>query len=261
MAIEWWSPALTARAGVNSWLNLPTASSCCTPSSRARWLVLPGARQISQVAGARAEAVMACESVGASALSRMAKHAIQTVQRLLVKYLRMVTIICELPCRRISIRPGTTADSCLTRAPGLEAVALDQHRVDAVGQPDLAVLDGALQLHVAVRHFLQLGAGLGRDVDDGKVFRTLELVGDLLVPDVAGRAVAVDHHVFRPPAGFHQALFIGLAHFDPQFNGARQILLPQVRLVRVEQALGEFQALAGVDGKGQQADHDPLVRL
>jgi hypothetical protein len=70
-----------------------------------------------------------------------------------------------------------------------------------------------------------------RDVDDGEVARAVELVGDALPPDVAGRAVAVHDHVLGAAAGFQQALLVGLADLDPGVDRAGQVLLPQVRLV------------------------------
>ena len=50
----------------------------------------------------------------------------------------------------------------------------DGHVDLAIGEPGLAVLDVALQLHVAPRHGRQRGAGLGGEGDDGEVVEALQ---------------------------------------------------------------------------------------
>ncbi|KAF1858298.1 hypothetical protein Lal_00014799 [Lupinus albus] len=142
---------------------------------------------------------------------------------------------------------------------GQQDLALDLHGALAVGQPHLAVLDRALQLHRTLGHLFQLGAGFCRDVDDGDFLRAFELAGEALEPDVAGGAVAVHDHVCGTAGRLHEAAFVGLADLDPEVDGPRQVLEPQGGLFDVEQVLAVGERRVGVQGEGEQADHHALV--
>ncbi|MNT22273.1 hypothetical protein D3C72_1576520 [compost metagenome] len=118
-----------------------------------------------------------------------------------------------------------------------------------------------MQLHGALRQLAHVLRRFRRQVDHGQVLRPFQFIRDLLPPDVARCAIAVNDDLFRTAARLEDALFVGLAHFDPQLDGARQVFLPQVGLFRVEQALGKRQRLVGMDGERQQAHHHALVRF
>jgi hypothetical protein len=61
----------------------------------------------------------------------------------------------------------------------------------------------------------------------------------------------------RPQA--FRITFSSAAHFNRQLDGAGQVLVPQIRLLDVEQALGKGQRVVGVDGERHQAHHHALV--
>src|SRR5688572_23813433 len=95
-------------------------------------------------------------------------------------------------------RPGLAESTNLWPIPPfllLPGFARDFHRGGAVGQPDLPVLDRALQLHRTLRHPFQSFTRFRRDVDHRDVFRAVDLAGDLLEPDMAGCAVRVHHYL------------------------------------------------------------------
>jgi len=53
----------------------------------------------------------------------------------------------------------------------------------------------------------------------------------------------------------------GLAHVDPEVDGAGGIPEPQVRLVFVPDLVAKDQVLMGVQGEREQAHHHALVGL
>jgi hypothetical protein len=65
--------------------------------------------------------------------------------------------------------------------------------------------------------------------------------GLVLLPPHVGDAAAVgqDHDLVRSPAGAADALFVGQADVDPQFDGAGQVLAPEVGFVFGGKALAE----------------------
>jgi hypothetical protein len=89
----------------------------------------------------------------------------------------------------------------------------------------------------------QRAAVLRRKVDDRQVVVALQGCPVLLPPHVGDAAAVGQHHdLAGAAAGAADALFVGQADLDPQFDGAGQVLAPQVGFVFGGQALAEARA-------------------
>ena len=65
----------------------------------------------------------------------------------------------------------------------------------------------------------------------------------------------------RTIAGAPDILFVRQADIDPAFDGASQVGIEQIRLVLGGQATAKGQAIRGVQRKGEQTHHHPLIGL
>ena len=132
----------------------------------------------------------------------------------------------------------------------------------AVADPELAVRDGAGELHGALHHGGQ-GQGLAvGELDHGQVVVQPELALVLLPPDAGAAAtVEIEHHLAGAVARLLEAFLVGLAEFNPELDLVGIVLAPELGLVVRRESLGELQPLGGVPGKGRQPDHHPLVGL
>src|SRR5512143_3984683 len=119
---------------------------------------------------------------------------------------------------------------------------IDRHRSGGIlaEQLHLAILDQALQAHVARGQCGQrIDRGRG-DVDHGEILQARERRLVLVPPDVgSASAVVHDDHLARAAAGLADALLVRLAEFDPFENVAGKVLAPQVRFFVAAEALAE----------------------
>src|SRR6185295_1711788 len=102
----------------------------------------------------------------------------------------------------------------------------------AIRDPDLPILHGVLQVHVAGgKPPERLRSGM-RQIDYRELVQTRELVADLLPPQVSGTAaVSVHEHMTCAAAGFAHAFLIWQTDVNPGFDVAREILAPQVGFI------------------------------
>src|SRR6478609_1805011 len=106
------------------------------------------------------------------------------------------------------------------------------HRVLAIPHENLSVLNGALQLHGALRKRDQGTTPIQRYVHHGQIGQPLERSPVVLPPLVsATTAISIQAGLFGATARLANAFFIALAHLDPELDDTRQILLPEIRLI------------------------------
>ena len=85
----------------------------------------------------------------------------------------------------------------------------------------------------------------------------------VLLPPYADAAatIGIEHHLAGAAGGAAQEAFIRQADLDPQLQVASQVVLPDRRFVVGRDAAAEGQPLADVQGKGEQAHHEPFFGL
>ncbi len=129
-----------------------------------------------------------------------------------------------------------------------------------VAEGYLAILDGHLEAHGPVREFGQGFGAVAGQVKDGEVVETLQLAMMFVPPDGESPiAIGVQDHFAGAVTGLSQSILFWQPQLNPHFNLAGQVFLPKLGFVIGAQPLGEFQGLAGVQGKGEQPDHHSLV--
>ena len=116
-----------------------------------------------------------------------------------------------------------------------------------------------MQLHIALRERFQRRVIDQLEAPHGQILRALQRGCCQLPPWTCRIVVAVDEHLPRAATGFQQALLVRLAQFDPFLDQAGQILAPQVRLVRIAQALAELQMLVRMQCEHQQPHHHAFI--
>ena len=139
---------------------------------------------------------------------------------------------------------------------------LDLHGSGSVAHQDLSILDGAMEIHAALRELSQGSASVLRDVDDGQIRATREGSAGLFPPPIGSSAtVGIDDDSGCATTGLSYDLFIGLTHLNPEINCTGEIFLPQRRLVFRADAAAEQEGVVCVSCEGQQSHHHALIGL
>jgi len=129
-----------------------------------------------------------------------------------------------------------------------------------VPQPDLSILNGALQLHATLREPRERLTGGSIDIDNRQISETIKLVAHLLPPEFrAVAAVTKDIDLPGATTGLAYAFLVRLADIDPDLDLPGQITLPQIGLVIGTEAPGEHQGLVGMPAEGQHTDQHAFI--
>ena len=126
----------------------------------------------------------------------------------------------------------------------------------------MTILEGRVNLHIAIGHFCQRLCGFNRQFDHVQIIVSRQRCLILRPPDAdATTAVGQQHHASRPPAGFAKLAFVGQANIDPAFDIAGEVFQPKCRLVISRKAAPVSECFICKHRKGQQAHHHSLTGL